>query len=256
MTASNAIASRPHRRGPLARSKAPRRFVGDPGDGRLQDDRRSGPRRRLDVDRQLATPPDPRLAGADDASHPHGARLERTVIAAARAASRFHRPLPRHRRRQQPPHRRRAERRRQRGIGDVRRRRDPLDAERSGVRPRVSISVEAYNAEGTGDPPIRVSYMRYIAEPPQCGDWSTNLAYDPMNLPYPNLGCATAAQPCRAGCQPRRPAWTAYRDRPRERSPRPGVGQVRQGCGDRCRGGARVGLGSGLREDQPVRDEH
>jgi pilus assembly protein CpaD len=53
-----------------------------------------------------------------------------------------------------------------------------------------AISVEAYNAEGTGDPPIRVSYMRYIAEPPQCGDWSTNLAYDPMNLPYPNLGCA------------------------------------------------------------------
>ncbi|MBC7833213.1 MAG: CpaD family pilus assembly protein [Hyphomicrobium sp.] len=55
---------------------------------------------------------------------------------------------------------------------------------------QASISVEAYSAEGAGDPPIRVSYMRYVAEPPQCGDWSTNLAYDPMNLPYPNLGCA------------------------------------------------------------------
>lgn len=55
---------------------------------------------------------------------------------------------------------------------------------------QASISVEAFNAEGTGDAPIRVSYMRYVAEPPQCGDWSTNLAYDPMNLPYPNLGCA------------------------------------------------------------------
>ena len=55
---------------------------------------------------------------------------------------------------------------------------------------QASISVEAYNAEGAGEPPIRVSYMRYIAEPPQCGDWSTNLAYEPMNLPYPNLGCA------------------------------------------------------------------
>jgi pilus assembly protein CpaD len=54
----------------------------------------------------------------------------------------------------------------------------------------ASISVEAFSAEGTVDPPIRVSYMRYVAEPPQCGDWSTNLAYDPMNLPYPNLGCA------------------------------------------------------------------
>jgi pilus assembly protein CpaD len=55
---------------------------------------------------------------------------------------------------------------------------------------QASISVEAYNAEGAGDPPIRVSYMRYVAEAPQCGDWSTNLAYEPMNLPYPNLGCA------------------------------------------------------------------
>ena len=54
----------------------------------------------------------------------------------------------------------------------------------------ASISVEAYSAEGAADPPIRVSYMRYVAEPPQCGDWSTNLAYDPTTLPYPNLGCA------------------------------------------------------------------
>jgi pilus assembly protein CpaD len=54
----------------------------------------------------------------------------------------------------------------------------------------ASISVEAYNAEGAGDPPIRVSYLRYIAEPPQCGDWSANLANDPMNVPYPNLGCS------------------------------------------------------------------
>lgn len=54
----------------------------------------------------------------------------------------------------------------------------------------ASISVEAYSAEGAADPPIRVSYMRYVAEPPQCGDWSTNLAYDPTALPYPNLGCA------------------------------------------------------------------
>jgi len=54
----------------------------------------------------------------------------------------------------------------------------------------ASISVEAYDAEGAGDPPIRVSYLRYVAQPPQCADWSTNVAYDPTNLPYPNLGCA------------------------------------------------------------------
>ena len=53
-----------------------------------------------------------------------------------------------------------------------------------------AISVEAYSAEGAADPPIRVSYLRYVAEPPQCGDWSANLAYDPTNLPYPNLGCS------------------------------------------------------------------
>jgi pilus assembly protein CpaD len=54
----------------------------------------------------------------------------------------------------------------------------------------AAISVEAYSAEGAADPPIRVSYMRYVAEAPACGDWSTNLADEPMNLPYPNLGCA------------------------------------------------------------------
>ena len=53
-----------------------------------------------------------------------------------------------------------------------------------------TISVEAYNAAGEMDPPIRVSYLRYVAQAPQCGDWSTNLAYDPMNLPYPDLGCS------------------------------------------------------------------
>jgi pilus assembly protein CpaD len=54
----------------------------------------------------------------------------------------------------------------------------------------AAISVEAYNAEGSREPPIRVSYLRYVAQPPQCGDWSTNLAHEPTNLPYPNLGCA------------------------------------------------------------------
>jgi pilus assembly protein CpaD len=54
----------------------------------------------------------------------------------------------------------------------------------------ATISVEAYDAEGAREPPIQVSYLRYVATPPQCGDWSTNLAYEPMNLPYPNLGCA------------------------------------------------------------------
>jgi pilus assembly protein CpaD len=55
----------------------------------------------------------------------------------------------------------------------------------------TSIAVEAYQAEEGREPPIRVSYLRYVANAPQCGFWPTNLAYEPQNLPYPNLGCAT-----------------------------------------------------------------
>ncbi len=53
-----------------------------------------------------------------------------------------------------------------------------------------SIAVEAYLDEFERDPPIRVSYLRYIADAPECGAWPTNLAREPNNLPYPNLGCA------------------------------------------------------------------
>ena len=52
------------------------------------------------------------------------------------------------------------------------------------------ISVEAYDANGTREAPIRVSYLRFVAQPPPCGNWSTNLAEEPMNLPHPNLGCS------------------------------------------------------------------
>jgi len=57
--------------------------------------------------------------------------------------------------------------------------------------PEPAIAVEVYSREGDPQPPIRVSFLRYVAEGPQCGDWSTNLAVDPQNLPYPNLGCTT-----------------------------------------------------------------
>jgi pilus assembly protein CpaD len=54
----------------------------------------------------------------------------------------------------------------------------------------TSIAVEAYQAEERREPPIRVSYLRFVATGPECGSWPTNLAYDPQNLPYPNFGCA------------------------------------------------------------------
>lgn len=53
-----------------------------------------------------------------------------------------------------------------------------------------SISVEAYQDDGTGQPPVRLSYLRYIAEAPQCGSWPANLSNEPQNLPYANFGCA------------------------------------------------------------------
>jgi pilus assembly protein CpaD len=54
-----------------------------------------------------------------------------------------------------------------------------------------SIAVEAYHAGG-GEAPLRLSYMRYVAEAPICGqDWSENLARSYQNTPYPEFGCAS-----------------------------------------------------------------
>jgi len=55
----------------------------------------------------------------------------------------------------------------------------------------TSVSVEAYHEEKDPQPPIRISYLRYVAEAAECGRWTSNLAHEPNNLPYPNLGCAT-----------------------------------------------------------------
>ncbi len=53
------------------------------------------------------------------------------------------------------------------------------------------VAVAPYHTDGDPQPPLRVSYSRFVAEAPQCGHWSANLADDPRNLPHPNLGCAT-----------------------------------------------------------------
>jgi pilus assembly protein CpaD len=53
-----------------------------------------------------------------------------------------------------------------------------------------SIAVEAYHAESR-DAPVRVSYLRYVAEAPVCGYWPTNLAEQRDNANYPNFGCAS-----------------------------------------------------------------
>jgi pilus assembly protein CpaD len=54
-----------------------------------------------------------------------------------------------------------------------------------------SISVEAYHEERDPQPAIRISYLRFVAEAPECGRWPTNVGEEPQNLAYPNFGCAT-----------------------------------------------------------------
>ena len=44
-------------------------------------------------------------------------------------------------------------------------------------------------ADGSND--VRINYIRYEAQAPSCGDWSTNLAETSANLTSPNFGCAT-----------------------------------------------------------------
>ena len=55
----------------------------------------------------------------------------------------------------------------------------------------ASVAVEDYREDRDPQPPIRVSYLRYVADGPECGEWATNLAEEEKNLPLPNLGCAT-----------------------------------------------------------------
>lgn len=57
--------------------------------------------------------------------------------------------------------------------------------------PDGSITVEAYHEEREPQPAIRVSYLRYVAEGPECGRWPVNVGGDNKNEPYANFGCAT-----------------------------------------------------------------
>lgn len=56
-----------------------------------------------------------------------------------------------------------------------------------------AIVIEAYRSDGSHEPPIRISHVRYTVEAPDCGHWGSNLAEDPLNVGVPNLGCASQA---------------------------------------------------------------
>jgi pilus assembly protein CpaD len=53
-----------------------------------------------------------------------------------------------------------------------------------------AIALEPYRAGRDGSAPIRLAYLRFVAEGPACGAWPTNLARDYRNEHYENFGCA------------------------------------------------------------------
>jgi pilus assembly protein CpaD len=58
---------------------------------------------------------------------------------------------------------------------------------------RSRVDVEVYRAPNAAHPPVRLSYVRHLADAPRCGQWPRNLAYEPNNSSMDNLGCATQA---------------------------------------------------------------
>lgn len=60
----------------------------------------------------------------------------------------------------------------------------------AGIDPRAVVS-EPYFANYDPSAPLRLSYLRTVAKAPDCPDWSENIARDPQNMPWPNMGCAT-----------------------------------------------------------------
>jgi pilus assembly protein CpaD len=60
----------------------------------------------------------------------------------------------------------------------------------AGINP-ASVVLEPYFANGDPSAPLRLSYLQFVAEGPDCPDWSENIARDPQNMPWTNAGCAT-----------------------------------------------------------------
>jgi len=60
----------------------------------------------------------------------------------------------------------------------------------AGVRPE-SVVLEPYFANGDPSAPLRLSYLQFVAIPPDCPDWSEDIGRDPQNMPWPDKGCAT-----------------------------------------------------------------
>jgi pilus assembly protein CpaD len=85
----------------------------------------------------------------------------------------------------------------------------------AGVSP-ANVVLQPYYAGGDPHAPLRLSYLKYVAVPPDCPDWSENLARDPQNMPWPNMGCATQRNLAAMVANPEDLV------RPRAETPRPG----------------------------------
>ena len=60
----------------------------------------------------------------------------------------------------------------------------------AGIDP-AAVALEPYFGNGDPSAPLRLSYLQFVAQAPDCPDWSENIGRDPQNMPYPNMGCAT-----------------------------------------------------------------
>lgn len=60
---------------------------------------------------------------------------------------------------------------------------------REGGFDETLITLEAYHDESDPQPPVRVSYQRYVAEGPECGNWTSNMATQTDGLNQANFGC-------------------------------------------------------------------
>jgi len=79
-----------------------------------------------------------------------------------------------------------------------------------------AVVLEPYDATGNPTAPLRLSYLQFVAAPPDCPDWSENIARDPQNMPWPNKGCATQRNLAAMVANPEDLV------RPRGETPRPG----------------------------------
>lgn len=53
-----------------------------------------------------------------------------------------------------------------------------------------AVEMTPYYQEDDPEPPLKLSYVHYVAEGPECGDWSEDITASDRNGHYRNFGCA------------------------------------------------------------------